>query len=231
MRTAAAIAVLALSIGCASSQELRRAPLQKSTFRPLAEKPQTEIQVNPQDAAEYWTLIVPAHLAALPTVTNSFVTETVYTNCIRRSGMSTGEFARLDRELHEFKRTHAHSFWEPYAGKRITVAGGHYCRCCFYAAIGHSRRGYTGGWTIRLDEYIAIGFPEGSTCYTDDPGAVGMTKCPLSPLRWIVEAVGEVTGPNVIADDLGTMVGQAVAYYILEQNSKETSNKMPRHIP
>ncbi|HNX35470.1 MAG TPA: hypothetical protein PKM57_12625 [Kiritimatiellia bacterium] len=231
MRTAAFIAALALTVGCATSQPLRRAPLQKSTFRPLAEKPQTQIQVNPHDAAQYWKRIVPAHLAALPTVTNSFVADAVYTNFIRISGMSTGEYVRLDGELNEFKRTHAHSFWEPYVGKRITVAGGHYCPCCFYAAIGYSGRGYTDGWTIRLDEYIAIGFPQGSTCYTDDPGAVGMTKCPLFPLRWIVQAVGTVSGPREIADDLGTMEGQALAYYVLEQSNKKTSNKMPRHVP
>jgi hypothetical protein len=140
--------------------------------------------------------------------------------------MSTGEYSKLTIELGEFKRTHAHKFWEPYAGKTITVAGGHYCPCCFYAAIGYMDKGYTDGWTIRLDEYIAIGFPQGSTCYTDDPHAVDMTKGPLSPLVWIVETVGEVTGPYAITNDLGVISHrQAIAYYVLKQKNQLLANQ------
>jgi len=217
MRTSFIITLLAVLVGCVTSQQQSSVPLKRSVFCSLAEKPQTLIKVEPMDAAEYWKRIVPAHLAILPCVTNEFISDERYKNFISCSGMSTGEYSRLTHELCEFKRTHAHKFWEPYAGKIITVAGGHYCPCCFYAAIGYMDKGYTDGWTIRLDEYIAIGFPQGSTCYTDNPCAVGMTKCPLSPLDWIVEAVGEVTGPYTIVDDLGVMSRQAVAYYVLKQ--------------
>ncbi len=81
-------------------------------------------------------------------------------------------------------------------------------------AIGISGMGYTEGWTIRLDDFIAVGFPEGSTAYTKDGGKV-LLKGALRPVSPIVQAVGTVTDIKSITEDLG--VPQVLAYCILMQ--------------
>jgi hypothetical protein len=125
-----------------------------------------------------------------------------------------------DDELDEFKRTHAHLFWQPYANKLVTISGQHYCPCCFYAPIGSFGRGYSDGWTIRLDEYIAIGFPQGSTAYSEGGKNMG-AKGPLRPLRPIIQAVGTVEGPHSITNSFKTSFRESArAYFVLKQERK-----------
>ncbi len=198
MKTVIAIAMLALSVGYVTSSEKERAPLKETVFRPLTEKPETSVRIGPAEAAAYWKRVVPPHLTEQPA-----------------------------SDLREFKRTHAHQFWEPYLDRTITVSGEHYCVCCFYAAIGYGYfgRGYTEGWTIRLDEYIAIGFPQGSTGYTNDGETVAM-KGPFRPLWLNMTAVGTVIGPHSITNSLGLGIhSQAIAYYILQQENRKTPNQ------
>ena len=164
MKTEAVLLAFWLLIGSAVAQQVERVPLKKTVFRATKDKQATTIHITPADAEAFWKRIEPAELAGKPT------------------------------ELTEFRRNHAHEFWEPYIDKKITVSGAHYCTCCFEAAIGVSGRGYTSGWTIRLDDHIAIGFPEGSTAYTEDGEGVPM-KGSFRPVHPIVQAVGTVTGP------------------------------------
>ena len=184
MKINAIILAFGLCVGSASAQQVERGRLQKTEFRSVKEKPETTIHVAPSDAAAFWKRLVPADITDNPA------------------------------ELDEFMRTHAHKFWEPYVDKRITVSGAHYCTCCFNAAIGVSGLGYSEGWTVRLDDFIAIGFPEGSTAYTEN-GEEVLLKGSLRPVHPIVQAVGIVAGPVTIIEDLG--ISQAIAYYILMQ--------------
>lgn len=184
MKAEAVILMFGLCIGCAVAQQVERRPLQDTVFRSMKDKPETTVHVTPADAEAFWKRLDPPDLADKPT------------------------------ELDEFRRTHAHKFWEPYVGKKITVSGAHYCTCCFEAAIGILGRGYTEGWTIRLDDFIAIGFPEGSVAYIEDGREVPL-KGSLRPVSPIVQAVGTVTDLKSITEDLG--VPQALAYCILMQ--------------
>ena len=184
MKTESVILAFGLCIGCAFAQEGEPKRLQETKFLRLQDKPATTIHVTPADAEAFWKRLTPPGLADKP------------------------------EELKEFKRTHAHKFWEPYLAKKITVSGAHYCACCFEAAIGVAGKGYTKGWTVRLDDYIAIGFPEGSTAYTEDGKSVPM-KGSLRPVEPIVQAVGSVTGPVSITENLWG--SQALAYFVLEQ--------------
>ncbi len=190
---------------------------------PVSDMPKTDVTITQADATAFWLRSIPDHLAIFPAVTNDWESGGIYPDSIRNEevpkDMTKAQYAASLRELHEFKRDHADSFWEAYKGQRITVEGCHYCPCCFHAAI---RTAGCKGWTnavIRLGYYISIGLPPDTRCYTDDGSPVPWKTSHSWPPPPTVKAVGTVRGPYAIPEELRRDPERptASAYYILEQ--------------
>lgn len=229
-------------------------PLQETKFLPLAEKPETVLVITWREAAAFWARVLPPNLREINQLIDAEWSQAIDSPEAPSSSKGDeadqsieefsdadfgddGEFGpdemsaeakhpKLSSRLHRFKQQHAHEFWEPYRGKRITVHGIHHCPCCFYAAIGYLDSGHR-GWTIRLDAYIAIGLPQGGVCYSPEGRAVAMKSGCLLPYNteFAAQAVGVVDGPFEIEATRNTSSWlarrAALAYFVLESADSE----------
>ena len=174
----------------------------ETEFSPLSAKPITETVVTRRDVLSYWDRITPARFSKLNAAVSDeslrAITEASSNQIdqwqIPQAYTSIAEYVELGKDLHEFKRANAATFWEAFQGKTVTVEGVHYCPCCLNAAIRAHESGHQ-GWAVRLDAYVAIALPEKSVCYT--PGGTPVRMRGSSPFSTepLVQAVGVVRGP------------------------------------